>query len=250
MEQTTLLSVEDLKVYYNTSLGSVKAVDGVDFTVRRNEVFGIAGESGCGKSTLAFSLMRLNKPPCFTVGGKIVFDDTDLLSLDEEKMRRQRWKSLSIIPQSSMNALNPCKRIEDQIIDAMEEHEGITRDTAKVRIQKLLNSVGLSEDVAGMFPHELSGGMKQRAIIAMATALSPKLVIADEPTTALDVNVQRLVLQTLLEVKETLEASMLFITHNMAVHAEIVDRLGIMYAGRIVELGDINDLILLCLWHV
>ncbi|RLI46579.1 ABC transporter ATP-binding protein [Candidatus Bathyarchaeota archaeon] len=242
MTEHPLLEVKGLKVYYRTPIGTVKAVDDVEFTVKRNEIFGIAGESGCGKSTLATALLRLNKPPCYIVSGKILFDGVNLLDLDEEELRRVRWKDLSIIPQASMNALNPCMRIGDQIIDAITAHENTTKEEAKERVRDLLRSVGLSEDVARMYPHELSGGMKQRAIIAMSIALKPKLLIADEPTTALDVNVQRVVLQTLVDVKQMMGASLMIITHNMAVLAEVVDRLAIMYAGKIVEIGDVYDL--------
>jgi len=237
-----LLEIDGLKTYYRTGFGDVKAVDNVSFSVRENEVFGIAGESGCGKSTLALTIARLITPPCEIVAGKILFDGIDLLNLDEEKMRQIRWKRISYIPQSAMNALNPVMCIEDQIVDAIIEHEKIPKDKATGKVPELLRSVGLSSEVAKMYPHELSGGMRQRAIIAMALALKPELIIADEPTTALDVNVQKVVLETLCEVRERLGASLILITHSMAVHAEVVDRLAIMYAGEIVEMGEVYEL--------
>jgi len=237
-----LLEVNKLKTYYRTVGGDVKAVDDVSFFVEKNEIFGIAGESGCGKSTLARSIIRLVRPPCYIVDGKVSFNGIDILSLEEEELRKIRWKNISYIPQSSMNALNPIMRMGDQIVDAITAHEDLSKREARERVLELIKSVGLPLEAAKMYPHELSGGMKQRAIIAMAMALEPELIIADEPTTALDVNVQRIVLQTLSEVRERLAASLILITHSMAVHAEIVDRLAIMYAGKIVELGNVYDL--------
>lgn len=241
----TVLKIKDLKAYYEVSNGKVvKAVDGVSFSVFKNEIFGIAGESGCGKSTLALAITRLLKPPGYVVDGEIVFDNVNLLKLEDEELRRLRWRKISYVPQSSMNALNPVLRIKDQIIDVIKEHEEIKEKEAErleSYVKELLASVGLSPRVANMFPHELSGGMRQRAIIAMAIALKPELLIADEPTTALDVVVQRGILQLLSEIREKYGTSIILITHDMAVHAEIVDRLAIMYAGKIVEMGDVKS---------
>ena len=238
-----LLVVKDLRAYYRTRGNPVRAVDGVSFHVNHDEIFGIAGESGCGKSTLALAIMRLLKPPGYIVGGEVLYNGMNLLEIDEEALRKLRWKEISYIPQSSMNALNPVMRVEDQILDSMRAHEEeIDEEEARERIRELLTSVGLAPEVARMYPHELSGGMRQRVIIAMAMALNPKLIIADEPTTALDVVVQRGIIQLLADIKEKLKTSIILITHDMAVHAELVDRLAVMYAGKIVEIGKVDDL--------
>jgi peptide/nickel transport system ATP-binding protein len=229
-------------VYYKSSLGDCKVVDGVGFTVKQNEIFGIAGESGCGKSTLIEGILRILPPGGYVPSGKVFFNDVDLLNINEEEMRTIRFKQLAYVPQGSMNALNPIMRIEDQILDAILAHEKIYRKKAKQRTCKLLENVGLPPETARMYPHELSGGMKQRVCIAMAKALEPKLIIADEPTTALDVNVQRLVLQSIIEAKENLDATIMIICHDMGVHAEIADRLAIMYAGKICEIGDVDTI--------
>ena len=207
--------------------------------MKKDEVFGVAGESGCGKSTLAFAIMQYMKPPRYLEDGKIIFDGINLLKLDKEKLREIRWKRISLIPQSAMNALNPVMKVKEQIADAIMAHEKISKEDLSARILELLDSVGLPPRVAEMYPHELSGGMKQRAIIAMAIALQPELIIADEPTTALDVAVQRLVLQTILNVRRKLRSSLILITHDMGVQAASADRLGIMYAGKMVEVGDV-----------
>jgi len=225
-----------------TPTAPVRAVDNVSFNVTEKEILGIAGESGCGKSTLAYSVLRLLKPPGYIRGGEVLFKGSDLLKIEEEELRRIRWKHISYIPQSSMNALNPVMRIEEQIGDAVINHEKISKGELRKRIEDLLVSVGLSPSVAHMYPHELSGGMRQRVVIAMAMALNPELIIADEPTTALDVVVQRGILQLLRDIRSKLKASVIMITHDMAAQAQIVDRLAIMYAGKIVEIGDANDL--------
>jgi len=238
-----ILHVKNLRAFYRTDLGIVRAVDDVSFVVKKEEVFGIAGESGCGKSTLALSILRLVKPPCYIEGGEVILEGRDIMKLKDEELRRIRWRRASYIPQASMNALNPVMKIGDQIIDAIKAHEKhVEKKEAEERITKLLEQVALSPKVAGMYPHELSGGMKQRAAIAMAMALGPSLIVADEPTTALDVNVQRVVLQALENAKEAIGASLLLITHDMAVQAQIVNKLAIMYAGKIVEIGDVKSL--------
>jgi len=237
-----LLEIKDLKAYYRTPVGVVKAVDGVSLAVEREEIFGIAGESGCGKSTLAKAALRLLKPPGYIHEGNILFEGTDLMRLDREGLRKIRWRKISYIPQSSMNSLNPVMRIGDQIVDAILAHENWPRDKAEERARKLVKLVGLPERCIKMYPHELSGGMKQRVIIASSIALNPRLIVADEPTTALDVVVQRGILQTLYEIKNSLGASIVLITHDMAVHAEIDDRLMVMYAGKVAELGSVYDI--------
>ena len=237
------LKVEDLKVYYWTARGPIKAVDGIDLAVRKGERFGIVGESGCGKSTTAMSLLRLIKPPGSIENGRIVLDGDDILALDDEEMRSVRWSRISLIPQGSMNSLNPVIKIGSQIADAVVAHEGSGgRAAAKARIIELLGMVGLPARVYGMYPHELSGGMKQRVCIAMAIVLQPQVIIADEPTSALDVVVQRVVTQTLIKVQERLGAALIIIGHDMGLLAQLVDRLAVMYAGKVAEVSPAEDI--------
>jgi peptide/nickel transport system ATP-binding protein len=246
----SLLEVRDVRIYYSSVRGEYKVVDGVTFDVKRNEVLGLAGESGCGKSTLVEGILRLIVPPGEIKSGQVISEEIaqdvtvncDLLSLTEEEFRQIRWKNISYIPQGSMNSLNPVMKVEDQIMDAILTHEEMPRQKARARIAELLNAVGLPLEVTGLYPHELSGGMKQRVIIAAAIALSPKLIIADEPTTALDVTIQRVILQTLKQVKEQLETTIVVVTHDMPVHAQLADRLVIMYAGKVMEIGTTVDL--------
>lgn len=236
-----VLSIENLSVYYATPTFPVRAVDGVMLSAKRNEILGVVGESGCGKSTLALATFRLLQPPGYIKSGKVMFDNIDISSLREEEFRKIRWKRISLIPQSSMNALNPVMRIENQIGDAIRTHtRRISRTKIKRKVEDLLASVGLEPRVSKMYPHELSGGMKQRVIIAMAIALGPELIIADEPTTALDVVVQKGILQLLEDIKRNLKSSLIIITHDMAAQSEIADRLAVMYAGKIAEVGGIN----------
>ena len=237
------LRVEDLKVYYQTARGPIKAVDGIDLEVRKGERFGIVGESGCGKSTTAMSLLRLIKPPGSIENGRIVLDGADILELNDEEMRSVRWSRISLIPQGSMNSLNPVIKIGSQIADAVVAHEGSGgRAEAKARIIELLGMVGLPARVYGMYPHELSGGMKQRVCIAMAIVLQPQVIIADEPTSALDVVVQRVVTQTLIKVQERLGAALIIIGHDMGLLAQLVDRLAVMYAGKVAEVSPAEDI--------
>ena len=242
-----LLEIEDLRVYYRTVAGISKAVDGVNLTVTRGEILGIAGESGCGKSTLAGALLRLIRPPGYIAGGRVILHPSggspiDLLQVDDTSLRTVRWRHLSYIPQGSMNSLNPVMRVVDQFVDVMVEHGTFDSQEAKAAVPDLMRTVGLGAHVGQMFPHELSGGMKQRVIIAMAIALKPDLVIADEPTTALDVNVQRVMIQTLADLRDKLGVSLIVVTHDMAVHAELVDRVAVMYAGNMVEIGDVRQI--------
>lgn len=241
-----LLDVEDIRIHYESTRGVYKVVDGVNLAIYRNEIFGLAGESGCGKSTLVEGILRLVKPPGHIKSGSAMFypfheevDPIDLVTLAEEELRRIRWRHISYIPQGSMNSLNPVMRIEEQMQDAIATHSNMLRQAAREQADELLRMVGLSPRVARAYPHELSGGMKQRVIIAMAMLLNPELVVADEPTTALDVNVQRAILEMIDDVKEQTDATVLFVSHDMAVHAELVDRLAIMYAGEVVEIGSV-----------
>jgi len=236
-----VLDVRDLRVHYATPGGDVIAVNGVSFDVRQGEILGLVGESGCGKSTVAMSILRLVQPPGRIVSGHVVLNGTDLLSLSERQLNRVRWRDIALIPQGAMNSLNPVMRVKDQIADAIEAHEGKQpRRELRERILEILTTVGLQSRVYDLFPHELSGGMKQRVCIAMAIALNPSLIIADEPTSALDVVVQRVVAQTLLDVKRRLNVSMILIGHDMGLQAQLVDRIAVMYAGNIAEITPVQ----------
>jgi peptide/nickel transport system ATP-binding protein len=238
-----LLEVRDLRVHYQTARGPVRAVDGVSFTVDRGERFGMVGESGCGKTTTAMTILRLLREPARVVGGRVLLDGVDVLRLGEAELRRVRWARISLVPQGAMNALNPVMRVRDQIGDAIETHEsGVSARQLAARIEELLGAVGLPGRAADLFPHELSGGMKQRVCIAMAIALKPQLIVADEPTSALDVVVQRVVAQTLSEVVDRLGASLILIGHDMGLQAQVVDRLAVMYAGRVAEIGTVREI--------
>jgi oligopeptide/dipeptide ABC transporter ATP-binding protein len=235
--------VRDLVVHYDTPLGAVKAADRITFSLRAGERLGFAGESGSGKSTMALAILRMIKPPGRIAAGEVRLDGQDLRTLSDEAMRRVRLANIALIPQGSMNALNPVMRIQEQITDALRDHgvrlSGRERD---VRVRELLESVGLRADVAEMFPHELSGGMKQRACIAIAISLRPRVIIADEPTSALDVVVQRQVMETLSRVQASLGASVILVGHDMGLMAQFVDRLGIMYAGKLVEVSPVREI--------
>jgi len=237
-----VLQVKDLRVQYATVAGNVRAVDGVSFNIYRGERFGLVGESGSGKSTTANAILRLIKAPGIIESGQVLLGDTDILSLNDEQMRKIRWTRISLIMQGAMNSLNPVMRIRNQIIDAIDAHtvDHQSRSDMDERLRTLLAAVGLPVRVLTMFPHELSGGMKQRVCIAMAMVLEPEIIIADEPTSALDVVVQRVVAQTLIDVEETLGASLLLIGHDMGLQAQLVHRLGVMYAGKLVEVGKVD----------
>lgn len=243
-EQHAILQVKNLRIHYATPKGDVIAVSDVSFDLLEGETLGLVGESGCGKSTTAYGILQLVQHPGYIVGGEILLDDTELLGLDEEELRKMRWTKLSLIPQGAMNSLNPTMRVKDQIIDAIEAHEGKQRDkeALKQRIFDLFQTVGLPNRIYDMYPHELSGGMKQRVCIAMAIAMNPSVVIADEATSALDVVVQRIVAQTLIKVKDALGVSMIIIGHDMGLLAQIVDRIAVMYAGKIVENASVESL--------
>lgn len=239
-----LLNVNNLKTYFFTLSGTVKAVDGVNFVIEKGEAMGLAGESGCGKTTVALSLLRILPPGGKIVGGKILFKNLNIVDLDESDLRNKvRWKGISLIFQGAMNALNPVYRVKDQIIEAIKLHEPhVTKEEAKNRVLKLFEMVGLDPSRINSYPHELSGGMKQRAMIAMALACNPELLIADEPSTALDVIVQAQVLQLIKHLKEKLQLSMMLISHDLSIVAETCDKVAIMYAGKIVEYGDVKTL--------
>uniref|UniRef100_A0A7C1GKJ2 ABC transporter ATP-binding protein n=1 Tax=Thermofilum adornatum TaxID=1365176 RepID=A0A7C1GKJ2_9CREN len=238
-----MLKVEGLTVAFEINGKRLLAVNDANLEIHQGEIFGLAGESACGKTTLANSILRLIKPPGRILKGRVVFDGVDLLSLDEEEFRKIRWEKIAYVPQASMNALNPVMRIYDQILDVVKAHrKDFSEDEIRKRAEEIFASVGLAPDVLKMYPHELSGGMRQRVIIAMSLILNPKLLIADEPTTALDVVVQRGIIQLLKEINMKFGTTVLLITHDMAVHAQIVDRLAIMYAGKIVEVGPVKEM--------
>lgn len=235
--------MHDLRVHYDVRQGTVRAVNGVSFDLQAGERFGLVGESGSGKSTTALALMRLLRPPGEIVGGQVLLEGLSLLELSEEQMRRIRLAEIALVSQGAMNSLNPVAKVRRQIEDALRDHD--VKPPARVRAEfvgDLLQRVGLPRTAAEMFPHELSGGMKQRACIAIAICLRPKVIIADEPTSALDVVVQRQVMQTLEDLRADLGASVILIGHDMGLMAQAVDRLGVMYAGDLVETGGIEEL--------
>ncbi|MEM3623238.1 MAG: ABC transporter ATP-binding protein [Candidatus Bathyarchaeia archaeon] len=234
-----LLEVKNLKTYFRIKRGYVKAVDDVSFQVEKGEAMGLAGESGCGKTTTALTILKILPSNGEIKGGKIFFSNIDLLEISEEKMRKDiRWKGISIVFQGAMNAFNPVYKVGDQIIEAIRVHEDITREEAVSRTKKLLELVGIDPSRFDNYPHEFSGGMKQRALIAMALACNPSLLIADEPGTALDVVVQAQILKLMRELKDKLNLSMILITHDLSIIAETCEKITIMYAGKIVEHGN------------
>jgi peptide/nickel transport system ATP-binding protein len=237
-----LVSIEDLVVEYATRTRTVRAVDGVNLVVGRGEIVGLAGESGCGKSTLANAVMQLLRPPARLAAGRIVFDGEDLSRRRREELRRFRWRNVSMVFQSAMNALNPVMRVGDQFVDMMRAHERIAARPALQRAGDLLELVGIDHRRLRSYPHQLSGGMRQRVIIAMALALEPELVIMDEPTTALDVVVQREILQQVRDLQERLGFAVLFITHDLSLLLELAHRVAIMYAGELVEVAPAESL--------
>ena len=231
----TLLEVTDLKTYFKTQEGTLKAVDGIGFTLEKGQAMGLAGESGCGKTTAALSIMKLLPANGYIAGGKILFMDQDMSKVTGDKLRAIRWRDISIIFQGAMNALNPVKRVGDQIVEPILLHENIDDEAAMKRVKELFSLVGINPTRIREYPHEFSGGMRQRVMIAMALACRPKLVIADEPTTALDVMIQAQILQLLKNLQSELELAMIIISHDLSVLAETCDLLCIMYAGKIVE---------------
>jgi peptide/nickel transport system ATP-binding protein len=226
-----LLELRGLTVDY----GSARAVDGIDLDIHEGEILGLAGESGCGKTTVANAVMQILRPPGRIAGGSIVFRGEDLVGKSDEDMRRFRWRNVSMVFQSAMNALNPVMRVGDQFVDAVRAHERIDRKRALGQAEELLELVGIDRDRIRAYPHQLSGGMRQRVIIAIALALNPELILLDEPTTALDVVVQREIMQQVEALKRDFGFAVLFITHDVSPLLEFADRIAIMYAGEVVE---------------
>lgn len=236
-----LLEVDGLTVQYGSA---VKACVDINFTLARGEILGVAGESGSGKSTLITALTRLQRPPARTTAGRVIHhprdgEPVDLLRLSERELRRYRWTSLSIVLQSAMDALNPLMRVGEQFVDVLRVHDsGLSRAAAQDRATELLAMVGIPGERARAYPHEMSGGMRQRASIALALACEPDLVVMDEPTTAVDVVMQRLILQQIVRLRRELGFAVVFVTHDLPLLLEVADRIAVMYGGRIVEIGD------------
>ncbi len=240
-----LLEVRDLRTYFYTSRGVVKAVDGVSYDVKAGETVALVGESGCGKTVSALSIMRLvPKPQGSIAGGEVCFQGKDLLSLDEEEMRRTRGAKIAMIFQEPMSSLNPVLTIERQITEALEAHMAISKEEAKARALELLRLVGIPDPERRLsdYPHQLSGGMRQRVMIAIALSCKPKLILADEPTTALDVTIQAQILELMRDLSRRFGVALLIITHNLGVVARYADRVNVMYAGKIIESASAREI--------
>jgi peptide/nickel transport system ATP-binding protein len=241
-QAATLLELRGLTVEYGSGANPARAVDGVDLAIHEGEILGLAGESGCGKTTIANAVMQILRPPGRIAAGSIVFQGEDLVGKGAEELRRFRWRNVSMVFQSAMNALNPVMSVGDQFVDAMRAHERIDRRRALARAAELLELVGIDRRRVRSYPHELSGGMRQRVIIAIALSLNPELIVMDEPTTALDVVVQREILQQVEALKRDFGFAVLFITHDLSLLLEFADRIAIMYAGEIVESAPAEEL--------
>ena len=237
-----LLEIRDLTLHYETAKGMVQAVDKVSFSLDKGESMGLVGESGCGKSSVAMSIMKLMLSNAVVKGGEVLFKGKNLLHMEDEEIRAIRWKQISMVFQAAMNALNPVVRVGDQIIEAIQAHDDVSEDEAWERVKELYRLVGLDPGRGKSYPHEYSGGMKQRAIIAMSLACSPDLIIADEPTTALDVIMQDQIIQEVVALQDRLDMAMLYISHDISVIAETCSKTGVMYAGKIVEYADTDSL--------
>jgi peptide/nickel transport system ATP-binding protein len=238
----SLLDIRNLKTHYLTPLGAVKAVDDVSISVKKGEVLGLAGESGCGKSTISLSVMRILPYPGKVISGEIMFKDRDILKLNESELRKVRWKGISTVFQGAMASLNPLFKVGKQIADPIMIHEDVTKGEAYRRAREILELVGIDASRESNYPWELSGGMRQRVLIAMGLVCNPDMIIADEPTTALDVIVAHQITELIQDLREKLDLSMMLITHDISVIAQTCDQLAIMYAGKIVERSDVNTM--------
>ncbi|MEZ4710203.1 MAG: ABC transporter ATP-binding protein [Caldilineaceae bacterium] len=242
LQNNSVLQVRNLQVHYATPRGPVKAVNNVSFDLHRGEILGLVGESGSGKTTLGMALVGLIRSPGRVAGGEILLDGRNLVGLSENEYKQVRLSEIALMPQGAMNSLNPVTRIREQILDGLRDHGVVlTRREADIHIESLLERVGLRGEVANMHAHELSGGMKQRVAMAIAISMKPKVIIADEPTSALDVVVQKRVIETMQDVQKELGASIILVGHDMGLMAQTVDRLGVMYAGRLAEIAPIRD---------
>jgi oligopeptide/dipeptide ABC transporter ATP-binding protein len=237
-----LLEIDNLKLHFFTRQGAAKAVDGVSFDIEKNETFGLIGESGCGKTTTALAIIRQIKPPGRIVEGSIRFDEKDIVNLGEDEMRSLRGKEIAIVRQEAQNALNPVMTIGRQIVEGILQHEQVSKEAAWVRARKQLDLVGINDARVKAYPHEFSGGMKQRAMVAIATACNPRFLILDEPTTGLDVIVQRQLLVLINNLKKELSLTSVLISHDLSVIAKTCDKVAVMYAGKIVEQGSIASM--------
>ena len=238
-----LLKIENLKMYYHTSSGEVKAINDISFNIKTSETLGIVGESGCGKTSLGTSLLGMPSIPGKYESGKIIIDGENIIDLKEEYIRKNiRWVKISMVFQGAMNSLTPVYTIGKQMLETLKRHIEMDKTEALKLIEEYLGYVGLHSNIANRYPHELSGGMKQRAVIAAALFLKPKLVILDEPTTALDVIVQAQIINLLKKLKKEFDLSFIFITHDLSLEAEIADRVCVMYGGKIMELADNKDI--------
>jgi peptide/nickel transport system ATP-binding protein len=237
-----LLEVHDLSVDYVTDAGDVRAVDRVDLDVDAGEFLAIVGESGCGKSTLLFAVAQLLSPPAEVSGGSVVFKGRDMVRLSEDELRHVRWRDYSVVMQSAMNALNPMMSIEAQFQDTMRAHSRLSAEAIRARSAEVLRLVGIDNVHLRSYPHQLSGGMRQRAMIAMALLFTPELVIMDEPTSALDVVAQRSLMSQIKELQQRLGFAVIFVTHDMSLVSHYSDRLMVMYAGQVAEMGDTRAL--------
>lgn len=239
----TLLEVKDVCVDYLTGKKLVRAVDHVSLDIKQGETLGLAGESGCGKSTLAFSIARLHKPPALISEGQILFKGEDILCMSDERLREFRWSEVSVVLQSAMNCLNPVITVGEQITDVIMAHRPVSYEEARSRAKELLEIVGIHVGRLDDYPHQFSGGMRQRAVIAITLALDPKMIIMDEPIIALDVVVERDIMAELYELKKNFGFTIIIISHDLSLMGEICDRIGIMYTGRMVELSTSENII-------
>ncbi|NNG01834.1 MAG: ABC transporter ATP-binding protein [Desulfobacteraceae bacterium] len=239
----TLLEIKDLSTIFKTRRGDVNALDGVSLSVDHGCNFGLVGESGCGKSTLLKSIVGVLPPNAAVTGGQVLFDGRDLTKMDEDALRKIRWKEISMITQSALNALDPVYTVGDQIAETIRIHEKADKSTVRKRISQMFGLVGIDAKRFNEYPHQFSGGMRQRAIIAMSLILEPKLVIADEPTTSLDVIVQDQIFTNIRRLQRSLGFSMFLVTHDIAVVIENCDRIGIMYGGKIMEIGPVAEVV-------
>ena len=237
-----LLEVENVSIGYNTKDGYLKAVEGISFALEEGQALGFVGESGCGKTTLGMALMGLLPPNGLVSAGRILFEDKDILTMSDEETRRIRWKKIAMVFQAAMNALNPVQRVGDQLAEAILVHNpSLAKKEALREVEGLFDLVGIPGGRLRDYPHQYSGGMKQRAIIAMALACRPKLIIADEPTTALDVIVQGQILEEMRSLQDKFDLSIIFISHDISIVAHMCHYIGVMYAGQLVEFGTRED---------
>lgn len=243
VERKPLLEVKNVCVDYVTDNGNARAVNHVSLEIYPGETLGIAGESGCGKSTLAFAISNLHSAPALISDGEILFEGRDILKMSQEELRKFRWNETAMVFQSAMNSLNPVITVGAQLIDVVLAHKDVTKEAAWQRSEEMLKVVGIHPSRMTSYPHQLSGGMRQRVVIAIALILRPKLIIMDEPTTALDVVVERDIMDELFHLKEEYGFAILFISHDLGLMGEIADRIGIMYAGKLIELGKSKEIL-------